>query len=318
MTRSIKGSLVIGSLLFATAMTSSVPANAQPDKAGAKEAYDRGLAAHKKGDLKKAAEEFARADSLAPSPIALQAALDAAIEADDAPLGAELLERSRREPAPPGLAASITAAHLKFNGRTGKVRVACPSDAKCSAKLDDRPVETEKIVWARTGQHTVVLQIDGKSEKKVIEVGSDQLVEVASSKGGAASRSTPADEPPPPAADESRRKRGMFSDGLPPVFFFGGVGLTVVLAGVSTYFMVDTSNKHSEFENAGCTRANFAPCAGLQSDGESSQSTANVMLALTGVAAVGTAIVGVAFTNWKGPMIAAHPGGAGATWRVAF
>ena len=312
---------LFGSFLVAVAMTVSMPALAQPgDKARAKEAYDRGLQAHKKGDLKKAAEEFARADSLAPSPIALQAALDATIEADDAPLGAELLERSRREPAPPGLAASITAAHLKFNGRSGMVRVACPKSATaCSAKLDDQPVEVDKVVWARTGQHTVVAQVDGKSHKQQIEVSSDQLVEIPAVKGAAATRPAPEDTTPPPDADsDSPRKRGAFADGLPPIVFFGAAGLTVALAGVTTYFAIDTSSQHSEFEKAGCNQANNAPCAGLRADGESSQSTTNVMLALTGVAAVGTAVIGAAFTNWKGPMFAAHPGGGGATWRVAF
>ena len=303
-------------------MTISASASAQPgDKARAKEAYDRGLAAHKRGDLQRAAEEFARADSFAPSPVALQAALDAAIEADDAPLGAELLERSRREPAPPALAASVTAAHLKFNGRTGKVRVACPQGSTCAAKLDDRPIDVDKVVWARTGPHTIVAQVDGKSHTKQVEVTPDQLVEIApaANGGSAAGRSASAETMPLTGdADESPRKRGRFRDGLPPIFFFGGVGLTVVLAGAATYFAIDTSNQHDEFEKAGCTRANFAPCAGLRSDGESSQSAANVMLALTGVAAVGTAIVGIAFTNWKGPLVAAYPGGGGATWRVAF
>ena len=310
-----------GCFLVALSMTVSLPALAQgSDTTRAKEAYDRGLQAHKRGDLKKAAEEFARADAYAPSPIALQAALDAAVEADDAPLGAELLERSRREPAPPGLAASITAAHLKFSGRTGKVRVDCPEGATCSAKLDDRAIEVDKIVWAQTGSHTLVTQVDATSHKQQIEVSPDQLVEVSAVKGGTAKRSAESDDgaAPPDADSDSPRKRGAFGDGLPPLVFLGGVGLTVILAGVTTYFAIDTSNAHSEFERAGCRQANFAPCAGLQSDGESSQSTTNVMLALTGVAAVGTAVVGLAFTNWKGPLLSAHPGGAGATWRVAF
>ena len=312
---------LFGCFLVALSMTVSLPALAQAsDTARAKEAYDRGLQAHKKGDLKKAAEEFARADAYAPSPIALQAALDAAVEADDAPLGAELLERSRREPAPPGLAASITAAHLKFNGRAGKLRVDCPEGATCSAKLEDRAIDVDKIVWARTGPHTLVTQVDAKSHKQQIEVSSDQLVEVSAVKGGTAKRSTESDDTAAPAdADaDSPRKRGAFADGLPPLVFLGGVGLTVVLAGVTTYFAVDTSNAHGEFEKAGCRQANFAPCAGLRSDGESSQSATNVMLALTGVAAVGTAVVGLAFTNWKGPLLSAYPGGGGATWRVAF
>jgi hypothetical protein len=313
---------LFGSFLVSLALAISTPASAETgDKARAKEAYDRGLAAHKKGDLKMAAQEFARADSYAPSPVALQAALDAAVEADDAPLGAELLERSRREPAPPGLAASITAAHLKFSGRTGKVRVACPTSAACTAKLDERSIEVDKVVWTRTGSHTLVTQVDGKSQKQQVEVSSDQLVEVSAVKGGATAVRPEAADTPAPAdadADSPRRKRGAFAEGLPPIVFFGGVGLTVVLAGVTTYFAIDTSNAHGDFEKAGCAQANFAPCAGHKADGESSQSMTNVMLALTGVAAVGTAVVGAAFTNWKGPLLSAYPGGGGATWRVAF
>ena len=312
---------LFGSFLVAAVMTFSLPSFAQPnDTARAKEAYDRGLAAHKKGDLQTAAQEFARADAFAPSPVALQAALDAAVEADDAPLGAELLERSRREPAPPGLAASITAAHLKFSGRTGKVRVECPENATCSAKLDERPIEIDKVVWARTGTHTLATRVDGKAHKQQVDVNADQLVEVSAVKGGLTrARSEAGETAAPPDADgDSARKRGRFADDLPPIVFFGGVGLTVVLAGVTTYFAIDTSNAHGDFEKAGCLQANFPQCAERKSDGESSQAATNVFLALTGVAAVGTAVVGIVFTNWKGPLLSAYPGGGGASWQVAF
>src|SRR5687767_10529928 len=90
-------------------------------RARAKEAYDRGVEAHNKGDMHKAAQEFARADALAPSGVALQAALDAAIEADDPALGGELLERSTREKPSGQLAASVSQAKTKFAGRAGRV-----------------------------------------------------------------------------------------------------------------------------------------------------------------------------------------------------
>ena len=65
-------------LLFAAqASAGGRDAHAQTasEKARAKEAYDRGVAAHERGDHQRAAEEFARADAIAPSPVALQAAL---------------------------------------------------------------------------------------------------------------------------------------------------------------------------------------------------------------------------------------------------
>jgi hypothetical protein len=300
-------------------MTMASSASAEPsDKARAREAYDRGLDAHKRGDLQKAAEEFASADSLEPSAVALQAALDAAIEADDAPLGVELLERSKREPAPPGLASSITAAHLKWSGRTGRLRVSCPKGASCAAMVDERPVDVDKVVWARTGQHRVVVHVDGgDAQTKLVDLNADQVVEVMPTKGGrtAVARVAPADPEP---LSEPSTEASTPAGGLSPLVFYTGVGLTLVLAGVTTYFAIDTSSKHASFEDAGCGRADVARCTELKNDGERSQQATNIGLALTAVSGVATAIVGVALTNWKGPVLTAHPGGGGATWRVTF
>jgi hypothetical protein len=320
------------SLLVAAAMTLSASALAEPpDRAQAKAAYDRGLQAHKRGDHRKAAEEFARADALAPSAIALQAALDAAIEADDPVLGAELIERSKREPAPPKLAASITAAHMKFKGRAGRVQVVCPAGSTCTTKIDDQPVEKDKIAWARTGQRTVTVQVDGEPQTSVIDVNSEQVAVVnvsksapsappatASSDSVAPISPAPAPVPAPTSADSERPRSHTFGDGLPPIFFYSGVGLTVVLAGVTTYFAIDAANAHSSFESTGCTRANYAQCEGIKSDGEGSQTGANVALVLTGISAVATAVVGVRFTNWRGPLISARPGGGDLTWGATF
>lgn len=286
-------------------------------RARAKEAYDRGVEAHNKGDMHKAAVEFARADSLAPSAVALQAALDAAIEADDPAIGGELLERSTREKPTGQLAASVNQAKTKFAGRAGRVRVSCPPGSTCLATIDGAPMETTKPAWSRTGQHTVVVQVDGEPQTKLVRVEADQIVEVVGTKkdasaaatGGAGTATTE-----PPREDGGRSKKGRFEDGLPPVFFYGGVGLTVLFAGAATYFAVDTSNKHDEFENLGCARANVSGCEDLKDDGEASQTSTNALIVLTGIAAVGTAIVGAAFTNWKSPMFGMTPlpGGGGA------
>jgi len=308
-----KLTLAFASLAFAlvTAASGVTVAHAAPsdaDKILAKQAYDRGLEAHKKGDLKKAAEEFNKADTLAPSAVALQAALDAAIDADDVALGAELLERSKREPAPPGLASSITAAHMKFRGRAGRVRVKCPGGSSCLAKLDDRPIEPEKIAWATTGQHTVVVQVDGgDAQTKLIDVNADQVIDVApSAKKGA----EPAVRPAPAPVDNSQPSSGEpvsvkhDVDGgkkLPPIFVYAGIGATILGAGATAFFAIDTSNKHSDFENAGCERANFTNCQDLQEEGESAQRLTNILLVGTGVIAIATVVVGVVLTDWSKP-----------------
>ena len=75
-----------------------------------------------------------------------------------------------------------------------------------------------------------------------------------------------------------------------------------------------------EFDNLGCARANLTDCEKLKSDGEGSQTATNVGLVLTGLAAVGTAVVGAAFTNWKAPLFGAAPlpGGGFATVAQTF
>lgn len=297
------------------------------DKELARQAYDRGLEAHKRGDKKTAAEEFARADALAPSPVALQAALDAAIEADDVALGAELIERSKRAPAPPALAASVTAAHLKFKGRAGRVLVKCPSGSTCTAKIDGRPIDTDKVAFATLGQHSVMVEVDGRAgPPRVVDLTAEETVEIVPDGTGGAtaaaaagetstaepSESWPTDDDRPPAKDRESSKR------LPPIVFYGGVGVSALLAGATTIFALNTASAHDDFTKAGCDRANFDPCATLQADGQSSQTLTNVFLVGTVLAGAATAVVGVFFTDWGAPLFGADRNGATLGWRARF
>lgn len=303
-------SLLLASALFLATGTAWAQAPSADARARAKEAYDRGVEAHGKGDMQKAAQEFARADSLAPSAVALQAALDAAIEADDPAIGADLVDRSRREKTSNAqLAASVNQAKTKFAGRAGRVHVTCPAGSTCLATIDGAPMDTTKAAWSRTGQHTVVVQVDGEPETKLVRVEADQIVEVNATK-----KIVPSDAPPkdvPPAGPPTEKKK---FEGLPPVVFYGGAGLTVVLAGVTTFFALQTSSKHDEFESLGCVGANITGCTDLKDEGESSQTGTNAGIVLTSVAAVATVVIGVAFTNWKAPVfgMAPLPGGGGA------
>jgi hypothetical protein len=290
---------------------------AAESRVDAKAAYDAGVKAHKHGDYQRAAEEFARADAIAPSAVALQAALNAAIRADDPALGSELLERSKREPPPPALASAVTAAHLKFKGRAGRIRVVCPSGSTCSSKLDDKPIEADKIVWGRVGSHTLTVQVDRTNQTKTVDVVADQVVEVsptakgtqvATVEGDVGAASAPVDADHGPARSNT--------DGLPPIYFYGAAGVTAVFAIVTTAFMFKTSGAHSDFEKAGCVKANNDGCQGLKDDGESSQTLANLGLAATLIGGVATAIIGVALTNWNRPLLGLGP--RGPSFQVTF
>lgn len=281
----------------------AAPAAAEDDatREQAKEAYDRGLDAHKHGEMARAAKEFAAADALSPSPQALQAALDAAMDADDVALGAELLERAKREPATPGLASSITAATMRFNARAGRLRIVCAAQASCSAKVDESPVAVGRVLWVPIGSRTVSVQVEGRSSiNKVVDINAEIPVEVTAGKELTARPATQGMDATTGSARTSSSSGQTEREGLSPVVFYAGAGVTVALAAFTTYLMVHTSSVHGEFDDKKCGRVQSKECTDLADSGKSSQSAANVALVFTGVAALATIAIGVGFVNWRG------------------
>ncbi len=281
------------------------------DTAHAKEAYDRGVAAHERSDFTSAAREFALADSLAPSPVALQAALDAAVDADDPVIGGELLERSKRltPPLNPKVAQSIEAARKKLGGRAGRVRVTCPAGTSCTAAIDGRSFDTKNPTWVVTGPHTVVVQLEGDTQSKGVDVKAGEVVEVAPVKKAATAAAPEAPLPaavpvraPPPAPPQPRTPDDTTTPrtGLPPWAVLIGAGATVVIGGGAAYFMVQTRSTHDDFVSAGCERGPAAGCNSLKDDGDAQQRTANLALGLSAVLAVATVVIAVGFTDWSG------------------
>jgi hypothetical protein len=310
----LKRALAVTVVILASVTAPAAYAQSADSRARAKEAYDKGVEAHTRGDLQRAAEEFARADVLAPSAVALQAALDDAIDADDPALGSELVERSAREKSPPpALVKSVQNAKTKFAGRAGRVHVQCPAGSTCLATIDGAAIESTKPAWARTGQHTVVVQVDGDAQTKLVRVEADQTAEVVGTKKDGGEAKTAPPPPEPVKKDEPEKPTTNAHDmrnGLPPIVFYAGIGLTVALGGLSTFFAVTTSSKHDEFESSGCPRANNTGCQDLKDQGQIGQTLTNAGFITTGVAAVATAIIGAAFTDWKGPVMGVIPGGA--------
>ncbi len=101
-------------LLVAPAAADPAPPGAAADRARAREAYDRGAAAHQRGDEATAARELALADAILPNPVTLQAALEAALAADDGALAITLCERAQRAPLDGPLAELVQRARARF------------------------------------------------------------------------------------------------------------------------------------------------------------------------------------------------------------
>jgi len=271
-------------------------------EARARDAYDRGSSAYKAGDFERAANEFAAADGLAPSPVTLRAALDAAMLADDAVLGAELLDRAGRalqEAQARGptaseseLAGVAATARGRFAHRTGRIVVRCSSGVLCLATVDGKPVEPSRARIVSPGVHTVTLQTAGRAEPRLVEVPTDQVVEVVAP--------TPTPTPTPTATATPTPGSG----GLSPAWFATAAVATGVALGLGVWSGVDTLNQHAAFDDAGCLARSASSCSTLGSSGQSAQLRTNVLFVATGVLAVTTAAIGVFATRWHAPAAA--------------
>ncbi|MBX3199209.1 MAG: hypothetical protein KF894_13845 [Labilithrix sp.] len=272
------------------------------DRTRAKEAYARGVRAHDAGDLRAAAVAFAEADALAPSPVALMAALDAAVDADDPVLGAELLERSAREPPTPALSASIDAARAKLGGRAGRVRIACPASATCASTLDDRTLTGDGPTWVSVGRHTVVVRVDGEPREHVVDVraGETFVLSPMEAKPPAPAPESVSPRPvAPPRSDDEPRPAPR--SGLSPVAFFVGAAVTVGFGAGAAVAGLLAKGKHDDFVAKRCDEGPAPGCTALQDAGEPLVLATNVLLVGSAVSAVATAIVGAAFTDWSAP-----------------
>jgi hypothetical protein len=158
----------------------AVPSSAfADDREDARRAYDQGTVAHKRGDYAEAATQFARADELAPSSIALRAALDEAVRARNCVLGAELLERSKRGPSDTALSRSVGAAESAFRGCAGRVVVHCPEGRACQATLDGKALAPGKASWSRVGQRTLLLQLEDRTlPPRQVEIKPDETLDI--------------------------------------------------------------------------------------------------------------------------------------------
>ncbi len=309
-------------------------ADAAPDddaRARAAQAYKRGVAATDRGDHREAAKEFALADATAPNPVALRAALDAAVDADEPVLGSELVARASRAPVEGLLAKSVEAAKKKFAGRAGRLEVVCPERATCLATLDGSAIKVGAPTWTRSGQHTVVVQLDGVAQTKLVEVGPDEVATVTPAPvaasvapPGPATPGSPSVPPPsfpplPPASEpepSSPSRTGLWITG----------GLTVAVGAFAGVFAFRAKTAHDDFVSADCPRVPHSSCEELKVDGEDTQRTANILFGITGALAVGTGVVALFFTDWGGPkkkagsaaFVAPTTGGATLGWSGRF
>lgn len=298
---------VLGVALAAAAACASSHAGAEDAESRARDAYAQGARLHKQGNYRRAAEAFARADAEVPSDVAFAAALDAAMLADEPGLGMELVARARGRALDAKTTPRVETARSKFIARAGQLRIACLPKGSCLATLDGAPLPVELEQWVRAGQHTVVVQVAGETEQRLIVVGAGATTEAtfsgktarAASEGAPAS--APATPPTPPGAAPSPTppREDARKGGVSPAFFFAAGGLTVLAGAVATWSALDTRSLHDDFVAKRCGSFESDGCASLSREGTSARTRTNVLLAATGGLGVITAALGLVFVDWR-------------------
>jgi hypothetical protein len=286
--------------------------------------------AESRGDHASASRAFAEADMLAPSVASLEAALESAMRADDAPLGAELLDRAEARVTDTALVKTLEAAKKRFAGRTGKVRADCAFAQSCLVAVDGVARDATRAVHVAVGAHAVVVERDGVRLERLVQVRSGEVVVLAPEERG------PVLAAPRPAGG---RDLGLAAPvapspargGLSPVWFFASAAVTFAVGAASYASALDASGKHEAFERAGCGFGSSGPvatdCGAKSSDGQRAETRTWVLLGAAGGLAALSAFTGVFLVRWgasrPAPRLAAlgpwaSRGGAGASLELRW
>lgn len=316
----------LASALLIALAVATAPAVVHAQTETAKEAYEEGTRAHKAGDFARAASAFARADALSPNDVALKAALDAAVKADDPVLGGELLDRARRRTLGATAQASVAAAEAKLAHRTGFVRVLC--SPPCSATIDGKDATPGTDVRTTLGQHIIVAKLGNAPDSTATTmVTADQTATVLFDPPAPPPTTTASTPPPPPPSNVTPPDAPPVEmqpppdttppSGITPVVFFVGLGVTAILGGATLASGLDTKSTHDSFVGARCAVTTSKACNDLADDGAAAQLRTNVLGAVTGAAGVATLVIGIFFTRWRTAPVRVAPATNGLGFSVS-
>jgi len=312
-----RGGLALAVFFLVLFAATAGRADGGQDEAGV--AYDAAVHAYAAHDWRTAAREFARADELAPLPVVLGLALDAVIKTDDAVLGMTLVDRARsRSALDARMSAKVNAVAAKFERRVGVVRLVCGAEPFCELVIADRHVADTQGVRLPAGTYRAELHAHEKTETRIVRVDGGRTTNVdASTSGessnaragaGAVSGAAPAEAssspgeadaagPPDPAraggaaGSTAAERTPPRRSGLPPACFWIAAGATALIGVAAVVSAVDLMRLHDAFAKDPSNRE-------LSSSGNAAQARTNVLLGAFGLAAVGTAALGVWAIRW--------------------
>jgi hypothetical protein len=275
-------------LLLLATLAVAVPARADEptsDKRRAAALFDEAVGRFNRAEFAEAARGFYEADRLAPSAVAITNAIAAARKASEHLLVARAAERAI---ARGDALVEARAAMAEAATRLCRLDLSCEGPS-CAMTLDGEgaPVGT---AWTLPGTHRITAKAGPAAAEQHIACSAGARYRIALQPRA----ETPKDKPAPPP------RKGLHRAG-----FFVGVGVTAVLAGATIGSGVDAMAAKRALPRDEAEQA--------QIDGVLGRARRTDFLLLgAGLAAVGTAALGIWGTDWRGVRAAAAvvPGGA--------
>jgi hypothetical protein len=320
--------VALGIALSSTAIVARAdePAPSPERIKAAAEEFDRGRRAYLAKEFENAAVHFENAFRDAPRAETLRLAIRARREAKQVARAATLAAVAEARYASDAATAQLAKETLESAAPTlQEYDVECASP--CSVTADGRVVSQSDAaahrIFLDPGPHDLGIGFSQGSVAKKVDAkkGAKETLAFAAP----AAPPEPAPEPvrPRPAAPgDAPPAEPKPSSGKPlgPVVFFVTAGITVAAGAATVWSGIDTQN------NPG-TDTVRRECAGKDEscpaykEGKSNELRTNVLLGVTGAAAIATAVIGVFFTDWGGgrraaagprPTFAVAPNAAGA------
>lgn len=263
-----------------------------------REAFERGVHAYRDGDFEGAIREFRVALGFKWHPsIVLNLGLAeaksarylAAIHDFDAVLSSPATDVKLREQA--------TRERERASEELAIIELDVGEGATPSARVDGVAVDAANPIQVDPGAHHVEIDVAGGSSvrrdvtlsaREHLRLSIDRTREIVVVPNREAEKPKPAPAPPPPPHHE----------GLKPVWFFVGAGLTVAAGAVTAWSALDTKSAFDSYERD-LPRLGQAEANQRVDDGHGLETRTNVLLAVTGVLALGTTALGVFFVDFR-------------------
>ncbi len=281
--------LLIASLTTAAALSFGTTAHA--DVSAAARAFSDGQAAQLEGNYERAAQSFELAFHIAPAREALRSAVRARQLANQLPRAATLAHLLLAQYADDAVSAKL-ANDVLAEARTRLARIAVTCAPACTLAVGGRAISLDAapshVVFTSPGHQVLEVTFAGNRSvtREVTLTAGDELTLPIEPPPPPVSRPAAAPPAPRPVA-EARAERG-----LPPAFAIAGGVATLALASITVWSGLDTNDAHDAYVAAPTHEAFTA--------GQAKQLRTNILLGSSIAAGVGTSVIAVFWTRWRG------------------